>query len=166
MIVQHDLATGFQLAITNVAVIYGAVKRAGVYRSNHLYADLIQEAYLTYAQVWSHSCLSVAEFQPYIFQRIVWRTQDLLRRERYRQNHVDVTDLVLTAPQVAEPLFWQTEVQQVVGQLTVLEQKVFWQHLIGGQNLKTLAAALHVSPRYLHKIRAQVRQKLRPLLQK
>lgn len=166
MVVQHDLATGFQLAITNVAVIYGAVKRAGVYRSNNLYADLIQEAYLTYAQVWSHSCLSVAEFQPYIFQRIVWRTQDLLRRERYRQNHVDVTDLVLTAPQVAEPLFWQTEMQQVVGQLTVLEQKVFWQHLIEGQNLKTLAAALHVSPRYLRKIRAQVRQKLRPLLQK
>ena len=164
--VQHDLATGFQLAITNVAVIYGAVKRAGVYRSNNLYADLIQEAYLTYAQVWSHSCLSVAEFQPYIFQRIVWRTQDLLRRERYRQNHVDVTDLVLTAPQVAEPLFWQTEVQQVVGQLTVLEQKVFWQHLIRGQNLKTLAATLHVSSRYLRKIRAQVRQKLRPLLQK
>jgi len=136
MVVQHDLATGFQLAITNVAVIYGAVKRAGVYRSNNLYADLIQEAYLTYAQVWSHSCLSVAEFQPYIFQRIVWRTQDLLRRERYRQNHVDVTDLVLTAPQVAEPLFWQTEVQQVVGQLTVLEQKVFWQHLIEAKILK------------------------------
>ena len=166
MVVQHDLATGFQLAITNVAVIYGAVKRAGVYRSNNLYADLIQEAYLTYAQVWSHSCLSVAEFQPYIFQRIVWRTQDLLRRERYRQNHVDVTDLVLTAPQVAEPIFWQTEVQQVVGQLTVLEQKIFWQHLIRGQNLKTLAATLHVSSRYLRKIRAQVRQKLRPLLQK
>ena len=166
MIVQHDLATGFQLAITNVAVIYGAVKRAGVYRSNNLYADLIQEAYLTYAQVWSHSCLSVAEFQPYIFQRIVWRTQDLLRRERYRQNHVDFTDLVLTAPQVAEPLFWQTEVQQVVGQLTVLEQQVFWQHLIEGQNLKTLADTLHVSSRYLRKIRAQVRQKLRPLLQK
>ena len=166
MVVQHDLATGFQLAITNVAVIYGAVKRAGVYRSNNLYADLIQEAYLTYAQVWSHSCLSVAEFQPYIFQRIVWRTQDLLRRERYRQNHVDVTDLVLTAPQVAEPIFWQTEVQQVVGQLTVLEQKVFWQHLIRGQNLKTLADTLHVSSRYLRKIRVQVRQKLRPLLQK
>ncbi|MBI0106860.1 sigma-70 family RNA polymerase sigma factor [Lactobacillus sp. W8089] len=166
MVVQHDLATGFQLAITNVAVIYGAVKRAGVYRSNNLYADLIQEAYLTYAQVWSHSCLSVAEFQPYIFQRIVWRTQDLLRRERYRQNHVDFTDLVLTASQVAEPLFWQTEVQRVVGQLTVLEQKVFWQHLIGGQNLKTLADTLHVSSRYLRKIRAQVRQKLRPLLQK
>ncbi len=166
MVVQHDLATGFQLAITNVAVIYGAVKRAGVYRSNNLYADLIQEAYLTYAQVWSHSCLSVAEFQPYIFQRIVWRTQDLLRRERYRQNHVDFTDLVLTAPQVAEPLFWQTEVQQVVGQLTVLEQQVFWQHLIEGQNLKTLADTLHVSSRYLRKIRAQVRQKLRPLLQK
>ena len=166
MIVQHDLATGFQLAITNVSVIYGAVKRAGVYRSNNLYADLIQEAYLTYAQVWSHSRLAVAEFQPYIFQRIVWRTQDLLRRERYRQNHVDVTDLVLTAPQVAEPLLWQTEVQQVVGQLTVLEQKVLWHHLIEGQNLKTLAAALHVSPRYLRKIRAQVRQKLLPLLQK
>lgn len=166
MVVQHDLATGFQLAITNIAVIYGAVKRAGVYRSNNLYADLIQEAYLTYAQVWSHSYLSVAEFQPYIFQRIVWRTQDLLRRERYRQNHVDVTDLVLTAPQVAEPLFWQTEVQQVVGQLTVLEQQVFWQHLIEGQNLKTLAATLHVSSRYLRKIRAQVRQKLQPLLQK
>ena len=166
MVVQHDLATGFQLAITNVAVIYGAVKRAGVYRSNNLYADLIQEAYLTYAQVWSHSCLSVAEFQPYIFQRIVWRTQDLLRRERYRQNHVDFTDLVLTAPQVAEPLFWQTEVQQVVGQLTVLEQQVFWQHLIEGQNLKTLADTLHVSSRYLRKIRAQVRQKLQPLLQK
>lgn len=125
MIEQQDLATGFQLAITNVAVIYGAVKRAGVYRSNNLYADLIQEAYLTYAQVWSNSRLSVAEFQLYIFQRIVWRTQDLLRRERYRQNHVDATDLVFTASQVAEPLFWQTEVQQVVGQLTVLEQKVF-----------------------------------------
>ncbi|MGL5886381.1 MAG: hypothetical protein ACRCY2_10240 [Bombilactobacillus sp.] len=73
------------------------MKRAVVYRSNNLYADLIQEAYLTYVQVWSHSRLSVAEFQLYIFQRVVWRTQDLLRRERYRQNRVDVASLVFTA---------------------------------------------------------------------
>ncbi|MCO6542570.1 MAG: sigma-70 family RNA polymerase sigma factor [Lactobacillus sp.] len=164
MNLEHDLTTGFTLAWKEQRLIFGALKRAGVYRSNYLYEDLVQEGYLTYALTWSNSHLTGEEFNHYVFQRIVWRTLDLLRHERYRQEHSDVDELMISDEQVGEPLFWDVQVQELLPQLTAVEQQILFKHLLQEQKLSLLAINLGVTPRYLRKVRTQLREKLRPLL--
>ncbi|MBA1434277.1 sigma-70 family RNA polymerase sigma factor [Bombilactobacillus bombi] len=160
---QHDYQTGFELAKANQRVIYGALKRAGVYRSNYLYEDLVQEAYLTYAQTWTQVDLTAAEFQHYVFQRIVWRTLDLLRHERFRQDHSELNELLLD-PQADDLQLLEYQLSQLLPKLTTIECQILNHHLIQQQKLAPLAQQLGVTPRYLRKVRAQLKAKLQYLL--
>ncbi|RHW47823.1 hypothetical protein DS832_03420 [Bombilactobacillus bombi] len=139
MNLEHDLTTGFTLAWKEQRLILGAL-------------------------TWSSSHLTGEESNHYIFQRVVWRTLDLLRHERYHQEHSGVDELMISDEQVGEPLFWDVQVQELLPQLTAVEQQILFKHLLQEQKLSLLAANLWVTPRYLRKVRTQLREKLRPLL--
>lgn len=156
---KHSLQQGFDLALTNQRLIGGALKRAGVWRSNLNYEDYFQDALVLYATTWVQFEQSAVQFAPYIFQKIVWRTQDQLRQS-HRQQHESVEELFyLPAPTTTAFSDWQLVLHQKVRQLTLLERQVLQACLLEVP-LAQLASQVHKSSRYLRKIRAQVRQKL------
>lgn len=162
--ITHDLATGFTLALDHRALIQGALKRGHIVLGQTIFDDALQESYLLYAQTWAHSQLELKQFNPFIFQKIVWRALDWWRAQAAHRQiiHDSFLPQQLTVNATTANIIdhWLA-VEQLVPQLTKLQLIILQQHFCQGITLKNLAPQLKVSERYLRQQRAHLRQQLR-----
>ncbi|MDO1604754.1 sigma-70 family RNA polymerase sigma factor [Lactobacillus sp. YT155] len=156
----RTITDGFELAMQNRRVIYGALKKVNIYRNRFDYEDYVQEAMIIYAKCFCKypPKLQEIDFNKYAYQKIVWSMLDLLRKEcRYKEIHV--------LDNYEELEFGYEDCFDLIGmfekiKLSHLERKVLVEHLLNRTPLTDLAIKLGVTARYLRKIRNNIKLKI------
>lgn len=153
----------FNYAITNIRVVYGAIKAASVYQRVDYYEDLVQEGLITFAKI-------VEEHGPnessrvLAFQKIKWQTIDFLRCEQKRNSygHVELNEeLVLNYAGVNPDLILQ--VNAAVAAASPVEQMVFVEHLIKGRRICELTPEYTISKSSLSRAKKNLQAELAPI---
>lgn len=157
----NRMKKGFDLALKNLSVIYGALRKSNVSVFRNDYNDFVQEAIMAYAQCYCDYNLDhfkLEKFNNYAYQRLRWTIIDKLRKEnRYEKNHIldNFEDREVVSLEKIDVL---SLVEGIV--LTDIEIIILIKHFIEEIPLKTLAEMTNFSQRYLRKVRKNLRNKL------
>lgn len=152
---------GFDLAVENEQVIHGALKRAGVYHTRIDYEDFVQEGFITYAKcfVGYSREFDLEKFNIYAFQKIVWSTLDLLRKEQmYTQRFI-----LESFEQKDYPKKQAINILELLQyenlKLSNLEREILLKHMINQVPLSEMSKKYEVSDRYLRRVRKNLKAK-------
>jgi hypothetical protein len=160
---KRTIAAGLTAALAQQGLLHGAIKRAGVWRQHQDYDDFLQEALLVYAQTYQQypgDPEHDPDFLPYVFQRVCWRTTDLLRYQQRRQMAGLPPELPGKLPDFSEHSVVLLLLNQMTQQSSPVDQLIIRNHFILGQPLSTLATKYQLSPRTLRARRGFLRQRL------
>lgn len=155
--------SSFLMAWENRRLVAGALKAAHVRADSDNYEDLMQEGVCVYAQMLTqYSHLPRKQLDRLAFKRIIWRTIDLLRREQFLSEHTAESPQELAQNETELDLV--LAIKSEVAKLPVLEQRIFYEHLLGRKALGKLAqeVGLHYSTmcKYKSRLLAYLRQQL------
>ncbi|AKP67239.1 sigma-70 family RNA polymerase sigma factor [Companilactobacillus ginsenosidimutans] len=159
-----DLQEGFTKAIENDLLIHGVLKRLHIYQTNDNYQDYVQEARIIFAESfveYSQTDTDLDKFNVYIFQKLIWRMTDLLRKEqRFSDVHsLEVFDFERVKLDQAE-FFEELDLDC----LSEFEKKLFYDAFIAEISIPKLARIYGCSDRNLRYHRDAIKAKLRKLL--
>lgn len=153
----------FLTAYHNRRLVAGALKAAHVRMDYANYEDLLQEGLEIYAQALAaNRDLPRKQLDRRVFRKIIWHTLDVLRREQFIKDKCGGdyaacptlnydSDLILSV---------KTEVKK----MSVLEQQLFYEHVLAGKTLKSLAASWGLSQSTLSRKNRKLLEKLRQAL--
>lgn len=156
-----DLRIGFEHALENEQLIHGVLKRLHIYRDSVNYQDYVQEAMIIYARSYVDYLANKQDldcFNKYIFQKLVWRMTDLLRKEqKFGDVHsLEVFDFERVEQTERIDLFEEIDLSC----LSELEKRLFYDTFIAEIPLKILAEKYHCSARNLRYHRNSIKEKL------
>ncbi|KRL67004.1 sigma-70 family RNA polymerase sigma factor [Companilactobacillus versmoldensis] len=156
-----ELTTGFQAAIANEKLIHGVLKRLHIYHHGNDYQDYFQEGVIIYAQVYCDYFEQERDpdkFNVYIFQKLVWRLTDILRRQ---QRYFDVHSLeVFDFERVKRSDIVSDLGELDLDDLSDIEKEIFFDHFINEVPLNQLAEKYQCSTRNLRYHRNALKEKL------
>lgn len=158
-----NLELGFQQALENQQLIYGALKRVHIYVTRCDYEDYFQEAVIIYAQTYLkyyQRNQDPDKFKPYVFQKLVWRLTDMLRQEKQYFDFHGLEEFDFQRVPESEI----TQIDFVDWQkLSELEKEILQEHFMNGISLKIIAQYHHQTTRNLRYQRDRLLNKLRAM---
>lgn len=160
-----DLQDGFIAAMENEKLIYGVLKRLHIYITNDNYQDFFQEALIIYAESYveyQRKNQPMDKFNVYIFQKLVWRLTDLLRKEQtfFNVHSLEVFDFDRVEQEESDEMLSEINLDN----LTEPEKRLFFDCFIEKIPLVKLSAKYHCSARNLRYKRNSLREKLCKML--
>lgn len=157
----------FKQAWENRKLVGGALQAAHVRPDYHLYEDLFQEGLIMYATMLDElsSEKSRVEIDKLSFRKILWQTLNALRRE---QRHCENDTSLDEAYDLGEEKNLETLMilKQEAQNMTKVEQKILFEHLLGDKTLKIIAVECDVPRRSLNRLKRGLLDKLREKLKR
>lgn len=155
----------FLTAWNNRRLVAGALKAAQVRVDNPNYEDYLQDGVYLYACLLAqYPQLARSELDKLAYHRIIWRTLDSQRRVKFLADRSDsYQEEQVTQEQFNSDLILTIKAE--VNKMNELEQKIFYEHVLGQKPLKVLAHELGRHYSGLSKKKSQLLAKLRRALQ-
>lgn len=144
----------WQTVWDNRGLVYGAVKRAGISRTDRDYEDVIQNGLLLYASMLAENNQSDPGL---IFQIIKWRSLDYIRARNRKIENFNGQNRRLS------PADYLT-IEAMLQDFSRLELLIFQKHLLAGERLKNLSEISGYSYRTLVRTKSQLCQRFRSSL--
>lgn len=138
--------TNLEKAWADQKLVHGALKAAHVKRMSPDYEDFFQDGLLIYAEMLGQG----EDCQKLAFRKIIWRTTDQMRRQQREQTEAlgDSVNLY-TLPFSNYPSL--LAIKETVAALPGMQQKVFYEHLLGNKRLTEMAAEYELSYQMLRR---------------
>ncbi|MFD1125754.1 sigma-70 family RNA polymerase sigma factor [Lentilactobacillus raoultii] len=155
-------------------LIYGALRRLHVTKSNPFYDDLIQEGCCAFAKKVAAAKKAGKKpeaVMPYVFQGVVWAMIDYMRKQRAIDGHVYETTDDTTEPwdeiadqkQSTEKMEVEALISTLSGICTVDELNYLHCDYYLGLNVSEIARRMGVSRKTVYRLRKQIAHKLEDL---
>lgn len=148
--------TNFEQAWADQKLVHGALKAAHVRRLSPDYEDFFQDGLLIYAEMLSQG----ENVQKLAFRKIVWRTTDQMRRLRKQEVQALADSVNLyTLPFNNYPSL--LSIKEKVAALPGMQQKIFYEHLLGNKKLTEIAEQHGISYQVLRRQKRKLITNLR-----
>ncbi len=159
--------SSFEEAITEIKVVYGAIKAAGVYPRFSEYEDYVQEGLITFAKMidelgWTK--IDRADLYRLAFKKIMWQTIDHLRKVKHQ------AELITQLADNSEEEDWISQeileadlellLQELKSDLTENERLLLEMHVLAGFKLTELVKLYSISYRTLSRSKVTLCKKI------
>lgn len=153
--------TNFEKAWADQKLVHGALKAAHVRRESPDYEDFFQDGILLYAEMLERG----SDVQKLAFRKIIWRTTDQMRRQRWHDyGALEDSVNLYTLPFDNYPSL--LVIKERVAALPGMQQKVFYEHLLGNKTLTEMADEYKVSYQMLRRQKRKLLTALKKELSK
>lgn len=141
-------------------------RRRTFFRIFLIYEDLFDEGIIIYAQMLTiHLDMSESEVDRLAFSRIIWRTTYELRHIKFAGDWAtcvdDARELIDHSDSMGLGSNRMLMLKALVSEMSEVEQRIVYDHLLGGMTMVELAACLDYPVRSLHRIKRKVIARLR-----
>ena len=127
-------------------MVHGALKAAHVRIESPDYEDFFQDGILLYAEMLERG----SDAQKLAFRKIIWRTTDQMRRQRWHDyGALEDSVNLYTLPFDNYPSL--LAIKERVAALPGMQQKVFYEHLLGNKKLTEMAEEYKLSYQMLRR---------------
>ncbi len=149
----------FIKAWENRRLVCGAIKAAGVRKDYQEYADLVQDGVLIYAGMLEKS--QDYDIDRLAFKKILWHTLDELRKVQRREERSEEINNELELKK--EKIDWDNLIilKDKIKGLNGIEKLVFFEHLLGYQEITNLVEVAGCSRRTLQRVKKNLLVKLK-----
>lgn len=153
--------TNFEKAWADQKLVHGALKAAHVRRESPDYEDFFQDGILLYAEMLERG----GDVQKLAFRKIIWRTTDQMRRQRWHDyGALEDSVNLYTLPFDNYPSL--LAIKERVAALPGMQQRIFYDHLLGNKTLTAMAEEYKISYQVLRRKKRKLLDTLKTELTK